>query len=111
MRKILGLLLLPFLLTSWPAQRAPNSQKSLALTHVTIIDVTGGPLKPDFNVVISGNRITSIGDAKSIHVPQGSDVVDATGKFLIPGLWDMHVHWYRKGDLTRSTYGDSQPNR
>lgn len=99
MRKILGLLLLPFLLASWPAQRATSSQKPLALTHVTVIDATGGPLKPDFTVVINGNRITGIGDAKSIHVPQGSDVVDATGKFLIPGLWDIHVHWYIKDYL------------
>lgn len=45
-------------------------------------------------VVITGDRITDLGESGSIGVPKGAQVVDATGKFLIPGLWDMHVHWY-----------------
>ncbi|MBE0433155.1 amidohydrolase family protein [candidate division WOR-3 bacterium] len=43
--------------------------------------------------MINGDRITDIKDTARIPLPQGAQVVDATGKFLIPGLWDMHVHW------------------
>jgi imidazolonepropionase-like amidohydrolase len=43
-------------------------------------------------VVISGDRIAAIGAVADVQIPKGSLVVDATGKFLIPGLWDMHGH-------------------
>jgi hypothetical protein len=41
---------------------------------------------------VDGNRIISVSNSKESHIPNGARVVDATGKFLIPGLWDMHVH-------------------
>jgi tetratricopeptide (TPR) repeat protein len=93
MRKISGLLLVPIFLAGWTAQRAANSQKPLVFAHVTVVDVTGGPLKPDLVIVITGDRITGMGDAKGFKLPIDADVVDATGKFLIPGLWDAHAHW------------------
>jgi hypothetical protein len=68
-------------------------ESSLTMTHVTVIDMTGAPPKPDRTVVISGNRIVRIGNAKRIQPPPGSRIVDGTGKFLIPGLWDMHAHF------------------
>src|SRR5262245_26817719 len=71
-------------------------QKALILTHLTIIDVTGGPPKPDMTIVITGDHITDLGEASKVSVPQGAKVIDAGGKFLIPGLWDMHVHWYSR---------------
>src|SRR5206468_2688762 len=42
-----------------------------------------------------GDRITELDPANKARVPKNARVVDATGKFLIPGLWDMHVHWGR----------------
>jgi hypothetical protein len=42
--------------------------------------------------VITGNQITAIGQADKIRLPQGAEIVDAGGRYLIPGLWDMHVH-------------------
>jgi imidazolonepropionase-like amidohydrolase len=44
-------------------------------------------------VVIAGDRITELGSAKKVRLPRGAQITDATGKFMIPGLWDMHVHW------------------
>jgi cytosine/adenosine deaminase-related metal-dependent hydrolase len=44
------------------------------------------------SVVIIGNRIAGLGPSAKLHIPEGAQQVDATGKFLIPGLWDMHVH-------------------
>lgn len=78
-------------------QSSPQGpQKALALTHVTVIDVTGGPALPDRTVVITGNRISSIGASSKVSAPKDAKVIDASGKFLIPGLWDMHVHWYER---------------
>ncbi len=71
-----------------PAQSGP-----IAITHVTVIDATGAPAQPDMTVVVRGNRITEIG--KKVGVPGGAKVVDGTGKYLIPGLWDMHIHIHR----------------
>ncbi len=69
-----------------------RSQSTLAIMHASIIDVSGGPSQPDSTVLVSGDRITAIGSSAKIAVPKDAQVFDATGKFLIPGLWDMHVH-------------------
>lgn len=66
---------------------------SLAITHVTVIDATGAPAKPDMTVIVSDGRISEIGNSSKVHPPRDAQVIDATGKFLIPGLWDMHAHW------------------
>jgi len=73
---------------------------AIAITHVTVIDVTGGPPRADATVIIRGNRIASIGAADSTPTPSDAQVVDGRSKFLIPGLWDMHVHaaWPQMAD-------------
>ncbi len=73
---------------------ALSSQRStppLAIVGVTVIDATGAPPAANRTVVIAGDRITAVGDA-STPVPEGAVVVSGHGRFLIPGLWDMHVH-------------------
>jgi Amidohydrolase family len=70
------------------------SAAPLVIAHVTVIDVAGGPSQLDENVVIEGNRITRIGSSSSVKIPKGARLVDGAGKFLIPGLWDMHVHTF-----------------
>jgi tetratricopeptide (TPR) repeat protein len=95
MRKRAALLYLLFLFSSPASPQVSNSKTAtLALTHVTVIDTTGGPVQPNMTVVINGDRIAEMGNSDSIRVPAGSQVVHATGKFLIPGLWDMDVLWY-----------------
>ena len=67
--------------------------KPLVLTNVTVIDVAGGgPPARAVTVVITGERITSVGESGKVSVPPGARVVNASGKYLIPGLCDMHVH-------------------
>ncbi len=102
MRKTIAFLFfLPtLLLAGW---KTYPEQKALVLTHLTIIDVAGGPPKPDMTVVITGDHITDLGEAGKVSVPQGGRIIDAGGKFLIPGLWDMHVHWYSRDTLTLFT--------
>jgi imidazolonepropionase-like amidohydrolase len=99
MIKIIAFLLLLFPTLLLAGGSTGPLQKSLVLTHLTIIDVTGGPPKPDMTVVITGDHITDLGEAGKISVPQGARVIEAGGKFLIPGLWDMHVHWYGRDTL------------
>ncbi|HWT00628.1 MAG TPA: amidohydrolase family protein [Pyrinomonadaceae bacterium] len=67
--------------------------KPLVLTGVTVIDVTGAAQPAaGVTVVIEGGRIREVGLAAKVKVPKGARVVNASGKYLIPGLWDMHVH-------------------
>ncbi len=68
------------------------TDESLAFTHVNVIDVTGGPTQTDVTVVIASQRIVAVGKSADVPVPRDARVVAATGKYLIPGLWDMHVH-------------------
>jgi hypothetical protein len=65
---------------------------ALAVTNVTLIDGTGAGPSPSTTVIVNGGRITAIGPAGSVRVSRDAIVLDGTGRFLIPGLWDMHVH-------------------
>lgn len=65
---------------------------TLVLEHVTLIDGTGRAPQSDQTVVIVGGRIAAVGPAESARFEKTAQVVDARGKYLIPGLWDMHVH-------------------
>jgi ankyrin repeat protein len=85
-------------------QEARAGRTALVLTHVTVIDATGAPAKPDMTVVIKDGRIAALGKTANLDVPEDAHVVDATGKFLIPGLWDMHIHpWLGKNFLALFT--------
>lgn len=80
--KYLILLLLPLQLFS---------QKTTVLfQNVNVIDVQNGQVLANRNVLIKGNRIKKI--SSKVIAPKHATVVNGTGKFLIPGLWDMHVH-------------------
>jgi imidazolonepropionase-like amidohydrolase len=65
---------------------------AVALRDVTVVNVTDGSLHAKQTVLIAGNRIVAVGPAAEISVSDNADVIDAAGSFLIPGLWDMHVH-------------------
>ena len=64
----------------------------LAITHVNVVDVTGGPVQPDMTVITDGQRIVSIGRTGALRPPAGATIIAGRGRYLIPGLWDMHVH-------------------
>src|SRR5688572_4600216 len=90
MREFFAFLLTLLLSAAVIAQNSAG--QSLVLTNVTVIDMTGAPPKPNMTVVITGTRIVALGKSSEMFLPQNPKVVDASGKFLIPGLWDMHVH-------------------
>lgn len=93
MRKTLTtlfLLLLPAL--AFNQAKSIPKLKPLVFTHATLIDATGAPAKRDMSIVIVDGRITSLGKTGRVRIPADAEIIDATGKFLIPGLWDMHIH-------------------
>jgi imidazolonepropionase-like amidohydrolase len=65
---------------------------ALAFIHVTVIDVGGGPAQPDMTVVTDKGQIVAVGSSAVLKAPVGAKIVPGRGKYLIPGLWDMHVH-------------------
>ena len=71
-----------------------------AIRDVTVIDVAAGKPIPHLTVVVRDDRIVTVGPAATTRVPAAARVVDGRAKFLIPGLWDMHVHlWYPQNQL------------
>jgi hypothetical protein len=68
---------------------------SVFIAHTNVIDTETGHETPDQTVILSGDRISAVQDSKSVKPPPGAEIVDGTGKYLIPGLWDMHVHGTR----------------
>jgi hypothetical protein len=74
------------------AAKLTGTTAPLVFDSVTVINVEQGKLFPDQRVVIEGNHIQTVGNFGSVSLPKGAQVVPAKGKYLIPGLWDMHVH-------------------
>src|SRR5690606_29862385 len=74
-----------------PSGQASRPTRTTVLNHVAVVDVNAGSTRHDMAVVISGERITAVGPARRDY-PADADVVDATGKFVVPGLADAHHH-------------------
>lgn len=76
------------------ASRLGTARKGpVAFVGATLIDGTGAAPLADSVVVIDRDRITAVGLRSKIHIPKGATIIDAKGKTLLPGLWDMHAHY------------------
>jgi hypothetical protein len=64
----------------------------IAVTNTTVVDPSSGTVRAGQTIVIRATRIESVGDAARTRVPAGARVIDGAGKYVMPGLWDMHVH-------------------
>jgi imidazolonepropionase-like amidohydrolase len=73
--------------------------QTITIDNVTIVDVTNGRLQPQKTIVIEGNRIARVDNANAAS--RAAATLDGTGMFVIPGLWDMHVHAYFTNDTAR----------
>jgi imidazolonepropionase-like amidohydrolase len=87
-----ALLALASLLAGLLLTSGAEEPKKLAITHVTVVDTKSGGLKTDQAVVIAGGKIVRLLPASAYRPEAGTQVIEAHGKYLIPGLWDMHVH-------------------
>ncbi len=101
LRALGALLLVPALLTGQrPTLSAAVKQyvavdtPVVALTHVRVIDGTGAAPREDQTLIIRDGNIALLGAARSTRVPEGAQVMDLTGKSVIPGLVMMHEHLY-----------------
>ena len=65
---------------------------TLAITHVSVINPGVSSVRTDQTVIITGAHITAVSDAAKYKPSKNTRVIDATGQYIIPGLWDMHVH-------------------
>ncbi len=68
------------------------------ITHVTVIDATGADPRPDVTVIVAEGKIQAIAPSRTVQPPRNAQVIDATGKFLIPGLTDFHLHLTSAGE-------------
>jgi len=82
-------------LTQLADRLSPKSKTPLVLVGGTLIDVTGKPPITNSVVVIQGDRIVAAGPRSQIKLPAAATIIDTSGKFLLPGLWDMHSHFYQ----------------
>src|SRR6476619_6934746 len=73
--------------------------QAITIDNVTIVDVTNGRLQSRKTIVIEGNRIARIENASAAS--HAAATLDGTGMFVIPGLWDMHIHAYFTNDTAR----------
>lgn len=90
--------LFALILSLIPSVMTQTKSKSIAFTHVTVIDATGAAAQSDMVVVVADGKIAEIGKFGKVKIPKKSQVIDGGGKFLIPGLWDMHVHLSKAGE-------------
>jgi imidazolonepropionase-like amidohydrolase len=77
----------------------PIEAQTITIDNVTIVDVTNGRLQPRKAIVIEGKRIARIDNAND--ATRAAATIDGTGMFVIPGLWDMHIHAYFTNDTAR----------
>jgi imidazolonepropionase-like amidohydrolase len=92
-RFALPLALLLLLLAQAPCRaQKPQTSDLLVLTNVTVVNVRTGKLEPEQTVILERTHIFSIEPSKSAKYPRNAASVNCRGLFLIPGLWDMHVH-------------------
>ena len=93
---LLLIVVLSVVATGQNGSQSPETNESrtnpIYITRVTVIDTKNGKELPDRTVILAGDRITDVAKTKDARVPPGAKVVDGRGKFLIPGLWDMHAH-------------------
>jgi imidazolonepropionase-like amidohydrolase len=75
-----------------PRRLNAQSASTIAITHVTVIPMTGSATLTDRTVLLRGDRIVAVGPSSIVRVPAGSRGIDGRGRYVVPGLWDMHAH-------------------
>ena len=75
------------------AQRVASPvDADLTITHVAVVDVERGVVRPDYTVAVKGDRIVAVAPTSATQVVNTARVIDGKGRYVIPGLWDMHAH-------------------
>jgi len=90
------------------AALATVSAQTVAFTNVTVIPMDRERVLANQTVVIKNGLIAEIGDAKKVKLPKDAIRIDCTGKYLIPGLVDMHTHLLSDGDEFPDSIGPDE---
>lgn len=92
-------ILLALFLTCYSITTSAQTSGSTALTHANVVNVITGKIDADQTLLIDSNRITAIGPFKKVKIPANAIVKDLSGKYLMPGLTDAHIHFFQSGSL------------
>lgn len=102
--KLLALAAVTIVVASSPAQQAwPLADGAVAITHVDVLTMQQPTPLRDHTVVVVDGRIIALGPAAEVAVPPGVEVVDGRGRTLLPGFFDMHVH-FSEGESDRQLW-------
>lgn len=99
-RRLWLFLLLPALAVSVAACRPETEGRRLLLQNLTLVDGTGRAPTASTTLIVRGRLIEAIRPAGAVEPGPGDSVVDASGLWAIPGLWDAHVHLSKTGNST-----------
>ena len=72
-----------------------NATESIVLRGATLIDGTGAPPLENSVIIIEGNEFSLVGSEKDINIPEGANIIDFEGKYIIPGMMDANIHLFR----------------
>lgn len=97
-------MLVALLMLAVVTRTSTQSPDTLAVRDVAVIDVARGVVVPNQTVLISGNRIVAVGSTANTPISRRARVREASGKFLMPGLWDMHSHAVSFGRTSLTLY-------
>ena len=92
-----------------PAQKPVADKPAspvLAIVGATLVEVNGKANIPDAVVIIEGNKIKAVGPRAKVRLPRGAELIDARGKYLIPGLIDTHTHSAYDGKDVENAHSD-----
>lgn len=78
--------------------------RPIVLNNATLVDVIAGAPRSGMTIVITANSISAVGRSREIRIPDQANVIDATGKWLIPGLIEMHTHGSAQFDNPLALY-------
>jgi len=92
-----GWMILLFYLCIQPIYAASSFPDTTAFINVTVIPMDSLYTLPDYTVVVGDDRIIAMGPTGTVEIPENTQRVDGQGKYLMPGLADMHVHTFRSG--------------
>jgi imidazolonepropionase-like amidohydrolase len=101
MRKPFLLLTSAVVVACRPVDARPRVASATAFVGVNVVPMTRATVLPDQTVLIRDGRIATVGPRARVTVPSGTQVIEGRGKFLMPGLADLHTHFMRRGDLTQ----------
>lgn len=75
-----------------PFESTSTATETIVFANVTVINVKSGRQQRNMTIIVRGDRIAEVGRSDRMSTPENARIIDARGKFLIPGLWDMHIH-------------------